>query len=210
LGVALAVAFALVGVHRAAQRDVPGALMAGGMAVMSPGMAGIGPMFVNGPWWAAGFAVVAVWPLLGRVWRGGRAGEVCGGPLGHLLGGMAMVYLCALPGMSVGSAPPGTTLTAHAARLTPAAGHHAMAAMSDMDGVTGMADAGLPGSTAPIGAVGIALTLLGWGLACYFLLGTVVALTRRDTGGALTAPRPTALGEALMAFGTVIMLVAMT
>jgi ABC-type transporter lipoprotein component MlaA len=60
------------------------------------------------------------------------------------------------------------------------------------------------------GPFGAALALLGWALACYFLLGTVTALTRRDTGGALTASRTAVLGEAVMGFGTVVMLIAFT
>jgi hypothetical protein len=63
--------------------------------------------------------------------------------------------------------------------------------------------------TAP-GHLGEALALLGWALACYFLLGTVTALTRRDGGGAFIAPRLAVLGEAIMGLGTVVMLVAST
>ena len=64
LGVGLAAAFTLVAVHRGVRRDVPGSLMAAGMAVMSAGMGGLGSVFVHGPWWAAGFAAVALWPLV--------------------------------------------------------------------------------------------------------------------------------------------------
>lgn len=198
LGVGLAAAFTLVAVHRGVRRDVPGALMAAGMAVMSVGMAGLGPMFVHGPWWAAGFLAVAVWPLVSPR----RAGEVCGGPLAHLLGGVAMIYMCALPSMRTGAST--TALTANAVALAPT-GHHGMAGMA-MGPITlpGSAQLGIPG---PLGA---ALGVLGWGLACYFLLGTVTALTRRDADGALTAPRLAVLGEALMGFGTVVMLIAFT
>jgi hypothetical protein len=38
----------------------------------------------------------------------------------------------------------------------------------------------------------------------------VTVLTRRSADGALARPQPTVLGEALMGFGTVVMLVALT
>ena len=111
LGVMLTAAFVLVAVHRTVWRDAPGAPMAVGMAVMSLGMGRIGPMLVRCPWWALVFVLVAVWPVvrpvvapvlrpaLARVPLFGTecAGPVCGGPLAHLLGGVAMVYMCALP-----------------------------------------------------------------------------------------------------------------
>jgi hypothetical protein len=265
LGIALAGCFALVAGHRTVRRDAPGALMAGGMAVMSLGMAGDGPMFVRGPWWALFFVVVAVWPPLLRplatwlaarvpdaamaripVLGAGRPGPVCGGPLAHLLGGVAMVYMCALPmsgmpGMSGGhAAHAGETATlaasAHAVNLRP--GHSGTAVVSDpgaLPGATGAAGAGgVPatgtpgmggmagmggrmGTAGPAGRahaevepLGSALSLVGWALVCYFLLGTITALTRRDPAGARVASRSTVLGEALMGFGTVVMLVTMT
>jgi hypothetical protein len=191
LGVLLAGAFGLVTVHLGVRRDAPGAAMAAGMAVMSLGMGGIGPDLVHGPWWAAGFAAVGVWPLV-RPPRGG----VCGGPLTHLLGGVAMVHLCLLPTMD--DAAPTTTDTV---RLAPT-GHHAMPGMGPVD---------LPGApmTMP-GPLGGVLALLGWALACYFLLGTVTALTRRHPDGAPPARRSVALGEAAMGLGTVVMLTACT
>jgi hypothetical protein len=200
LGVGLAAAFTLVAVHRGVRRDVPGSLMAAGMAVMSAGMGGIGPVVLHGPWWAAGFAAVAVWPLVSPR----RAGQVCGGPLAHLLGGVAMIYMCALPSMQAGATPgAATALAANTVALAPSGHHHGAAALGPID-LPGMAQLGVPG---PLGA---ALAVLGWGLACYFLLGTVTALTRRDAGGALTAPGLAVLGEALMGFGTVVMLIAFT
>jgi hypothetical protein len=191
LGALLAGAFGLVTVHLGVRRDAPGAAMAAGMAVMSLGMGGIGPDLVHGPWWAAGFAAVGVWPMV-RLPRGG----VCGGPLTHLLGGIAMAYLCLLPTMD--DAAPATTATV---RLAPT-GHHSMPGMGPVD---------LPGApmTMP-GPLGGALALLGWALACYFLLGTVTALTRRHRDGAPPAPRSVALGEAAMGLGTVVMLTACT
>jgi len=82
------------------------------------------------------------------------------------------------------------------------ASHHAMAGMGPID---------LPGAPMTVpGPLGAMLALFGWALACYFLLGTVTALTRRDTGGAVTAPRLTVLGEAAMGFGTLVMLVGVS
>jgi hypothetical protein len=194
LGVVLATAFGLVAVHRGLRRDVPGSVMAAGMAVMSLGMAGIGPTLVHGLWWAAGFAAVAVWPLVRP-----PSGGVCGGPLAHLLGGVAMIFMCVLPTMrTMGGAE--AELAAATVTLPPTGHHHGMAGMGPID---------LPGASMNVpGPLGAALALLGWALACYFLLGTVTALTRRDPGGALTAPRLAVLGEAAIGFGTVVMLVA--
>jgi len=208
LGVALAASFGVVAAHRVIRRDVPGTLMAAGMAVMSLGMGGVGPALVHGPWWAAAFAAVAIWPLIVRH----RAAPVCGGPLAHVLGGIGMVYMCALPSMRAtsgtsgtsGSSGTGTALAANASALpstTAHLGHHMEGMGMDLPGAVPL---GIPG---PVGG---ALALLGWGLACYFLLGTVTVLTRRNADGALAAPRLTVLGEALMAFGTVVMLIALT
>jgi hypothetical protein len=190
LGVALAASFALVAAHRAVRRDVSGALMAAGMAMMSLAMAGIGHEWVHGPWWAAGFAGVALWPLVRRV-------PVCGGRLAHLLGGVAMVYMCAL---HVGHPASGPAVAAGAGEVVAIAEHH-----------HGAAEVVLPGATAAMsGPAGAGLALLGWALACYFLLGAVSALTRRDPAGTLAAPRASVLGEAAMGLGTVVMLVALS
>ncbi|WP_084216728.1 DUF5134 domain-containing protein [Pseudonocardia spinosispora] len=184
LGVALAACFALVAGHRAARKDVPGALMAAGMAVMSFGMAGLGPTMLHGPGWALAFVLVAVWPLLHPLIIRWRPGRVCGGPLAHLLGGAAMVYMCLLP-MHHGATDTAVTVTA-------------------MHGHSGMA--GMSGPMTVAGPTSTPLALIGWALACYFLLGTITALTRRSPSGA----RARWLPEAFMGFGTVIMLVAMT
>jgi hypothetical protein len=189
LGVALVAAFGLVAVHRGLRSDVPGSVMAAGMIVMALGMAGIGPTVVHGPWWAAGFAAVAVWPLA----RPPRS-DVCGAPLAHLLGGVAMAYMCALPAMRTSG---GSALTADT--ITPApTGHETMAGMGPID---------LRGApmTAP-GSVGDVLALVGWALACYFLLGAVTALTRRNTDNAV--PLLAVVGEAGMRLGTAVMLIA--
>jgi hypothetical protein len=194
LGVALAASFGLVTAHRAALRDLPAALMAAGMAAMSLGMAGVGPDLVHGPWWGAGFASVAAWPVV-------RGVPVCGGRLAHLLGGVAMVYMCALPGHQV-EAGAGSAAGAGAGGLVTLVGHHGY----------GGAEVALPGGAAAglVGSGGDALALLGWVLACYFLLGAVSALTRRDAAGVLTTPRPSVLGEAAMALSTAVMLTALS
>ncbi|HEY1973406.1 MAG TPA: DUF5134 domain-containing protein [Pseudonocardia sp.] len=210
LGAALAAGFALVAVHRTVRRDAPGALMAAGMAVMSLGMAGVGPVLIYGPWWALGFVVVAIWPVVRPALAGvpligpERAGPVCGGPLSHLLGGVAMVYMCAMPVIPA-VMPDMASLTAQASHL----GGHSMAVMPVMPGMTGMASPAGAGGTGPIGGSG-PLALVGWALACYFLIGTVTALTRRAPDGTLTTSRLSTLGEATMGFGTVVMLVTMT
>ncbi len=187
LGLALACAFALVAVHRGLGGAVPGAVMAAGMAVMSLGMAGIGPDVVSGPWWAAGFAAVTIWPLV-PAFRGGTGGDTGsrtgGGRIAHVLGGVAMVYMCAMPSMPT---------TGSAVHVAPAPGGHAMADMGPVD---------LPVTPGPLGG---AAALLGWALACYFLLGTITALTRRTADGERTTP---SLEQAAMGFGTVVMLAA--
>lgn len=207
LALTLAVAFALVAAHRGARRDVPGALMALGMAIMAVAMAGpaeaaaLGPTSPHGPWWAAGFAVVALWPLVRR----GRAGRVCGGPVSHLFGGLAMIYMCMPAALPHGADPAlaaAFSTTSPATPTSPLGGSGHAAHHGSMAGFGGVTSASVPLDTA--------LALAGWALACYFLLATVTTLTRRDADGALAVARPSALGEAAMAFGTVVMLVAMT
>jgi Domain of unknown function (DUF5134) len=210
LGASLAAAFALVAGHRGVRKDAPGALMALGMAVMAVQMAGplggpgsveadaLGPLAPHGPWWAAAFAVVALWPLVGR----GAAERVCGGPAAHLVAGLAMIYMCTLTPAGHGAA---STAGADAA-LAASAG----ALGGSGHGGHGGAPLAIPHvgvGSAPVDGV---LALAGWALACYFLLATVTALTRRGADGALTLPRLAVLGEAAMGFGTVIMLVAMS
>jgi hypothetical protein len=152
---------------------------------------------------------VAVWPLVRP-----PAGGVCGGPATHLLGGVAMVDMCVLPAMAstagasvpmTGPAMAGVPMAGPAMAAVPMAppGHH-----HSMPGV-GAVD--LPGAPlATPGPLGAALTLLGWALACYFLLATIAALTRRGTGGTPAAARSARLGEAAMGLGTALMLTAFT
>ncbi|WP_037067475.1 DUF5134 domain-containing protein [Pseudonocardia acaciae] len=208
LGMTLAAAFALVAGHRGVRRDLPGMLMALGMAIMSLAMAEnaawavpagyagpavgaeLGPLTPHGPWWAGAFAALALWPLVSRA----RAGRVCGGPASHLVGGLAMIYMCALAPMPHGPDP--------VQAVTVGSGHGGHHGSTVAIGV-------VPASPADTPLNG-ALALVGWALACYFLLATVSTLTRRGGDGTLALPRPAVLGEAVMALGTVIMLVAMT
>ena len=156
--------------------------MAAGMAVMSLGMAGVGPDVVSGPWWAAGFAAVTIWPLV-PAFRGGTGG----GQIAHVLGGVAMIYMCAMSSMPT---------TGGAVHVAPVPGGHAMADMGPVD---------LPVTPGPLGG---AAAFLGWALACYFLLGTITALTRRTADGAPAKRTTSALEQAAMGFGTVVMLAA--
>lgn len=213
LGLTLAVGFALVAMHRGVRRDAPGALMALGMAVMAADMAApseaavMGAAAPHGPWWAAGFAVVALWPLVGVGRR--RAGRVCGGPVSHLFGGLAMIYMCVLADIPSTTSPAShgaDPALAVSASLLDGSGHAAHAAHAAHHG-SGVGLGGATGATTPLDG---ALALVGWALACYFLLATVTALTRRNADGTPAVPRLAVLGEAAMAFGTVIMLVAMT
>src|SRR4051794_17285652 len=95
LGCILAGIFAAVALYRVRRREVPALLMALGMAVMAIGMGGIGPHLVHGPWWAAAFVVVALWPANALI-RAPRpsSGELLHSHLPHLVGGAAMVYMC--------------------------------------------------------------------------------------------------------------------
>jgi hypothetical protein len=181
LGLALACAFALVAVHRGLRRAVSGSVMAAGMAAMSLGMAGVGPAVVGGLWWAAGFAAVTIWPLVPASRGGSGSGRIA-----HVLGGVAMVYMCAMPIMPTGSA----------VHIAPAPTGHAMADMGPVD---------LPVTPGPLGG---AAALFGWVLACYFLLGTITALTRRTADGTPSERKMSALEQAAMGFGTVVMLAA--
>jgi hypothetical protein len=222
LGVVVAGCFALVATHRTVRRDAAGALMAAGMAVMSVGMGGVGPMFVQGPWWSLGFLGIAIWPLLATapplrrvpIIGAQHAGPVCGGPLSHLLGGVAMVYMCMVPMPGMGGH---TSMTAHASELTASAGghhavagHHAMAGHHTMAGHQAMAGRQMAAPMPALAESSSPYALLGWALAGYFFLGAVSAMTRRNAAGTVGVRRGGAVAEAVMGAGTVIMLVAMT
>lgn len=187
LGVALAVALVAVGAYRAAHRDAAGALMAFGMAWMAVSV------LPSGPWWAAGFALLALWPLVHRAAR-----ERCGGgPVPHVVGGVAMVVMCLLPAHPA-PAEPSALLLASAG----SGGHH--------HGYSAELAAALPGN-GPAGPLDTALHVLCWSLAAYFLFTAVLGMTRRDpVTRSLAITRPGVLTEAAMALCTALMLVAMT
>lgn len=96
VGGAIAVLFALVFARRMARREFALAALAAGMALMAAGMiGGLAGHPVQGPWWAAGFGVIAVWPLR---WTWPIPVE----HLQHATAGLAMVYMCAaMPGAGV-------------------------------------------------------------------------------------------------------------
>ncbi len=184
LGVVLACGFvALAGWQRGGGQHA-GALIAAGMAAMAAGLSFPGGHFVHGPWWAAAFAVIAIWG-----WRSASTAEPSepAGRMNRLVGGLAMVYMCtAWPGPAGLGAP-----TAAAATAEP---HHLAVGPS---GGTALTEAG----GAPTGLV---LPLVGWLLACYFLVHAVGALTRRRRGSASAV-----IPEAVMGVGMTAMLLAM-
>lgn len=194
LGVTLAGVFAVVTAYRLRRRDAPAALMAAGMAVMSAGMGGIGPHLVHGPWWAAGFGVLALWSASALI-RGPRppTGALLHDHLPHLVGGAAMIYMC-VAGLAYA-----TPVTVSPVGFETDGGHH-------HGGVAALSVAGL--GTGP-GALGPSLfALLGWLLAVYFLLAAVCVLTRRR-GTQNLPPHRHCVVEAVMGVGTMVMLVSM-
>lgn len=198
LGCTLAGIFAAVALYRLGRRELPAMLMALGMAVMAVDMSGIGPHLVHGPWWAAGFAVLAVWSASALI-RAPRpwTGQLLHGHLPHLVGGAAMIYMC-VAGLTyaapVSVTPVGFELDGFAA----GAGHH-------HGGAAALSVAGL--GSGP-GAVGPTLfAMAGWLLAVYFLFASVCVLTSRRRG--VTDSRRHAVAEAAMGVGTMIMLVSM-
>jgi hypothetical protein len=205
LGAALAGLFAAVGVYRVRCRDVPGAVMALGMAAMAAGMGGIGPHLVHGPWWAAAFGVVALWPAYALV-RQRRTlpsrNSLVHGHLPHVVGGVAMVYMC-VAGLSFVAAPaapvPGPAAGADTVgyELTAVHDHHSAG--------SALAAAGVIGGPESL-AVGL-FALLGWLLAGYFLFAAVCVLTRRGPDARPVCTRR-AVAEAAMSLGTIVMLVA--
>jgi hypothetical protein len=193
LGCTLAGIFAAVAVYRIRGRELPAMLMATGMAVMAVGMGRIGPHLVHGPWWAATFAALTLWPAFPLVRGAGpQTGQFLHGHLPHLVGGTAMVYMC-VAGMAY-AAP--VTVTPVGFEVDGGYHHGSAAALS----VAGL-------GTGP-GALGPSLfALAGWLLAVYFLFAAVCVLTRRRGDAGL--PRPHAVAEAAMGVGTMIMLVSM-
>jgi hypothetical protein len=198
LGIALCVMFASVGVLRARQRDACGMLMAAGMAVMALGMGGIGPHLVHGPWWAAAFAGIALWPTLCLLRPGAdrpRRSALLHGHVPHLVGGVAMVYMC-VAGLAFAPAPPDD----------PAAVNYQLAAVQEHHHSGGLVAAGVIGGPESA-SVGL-FALLGWLLAGYFLFSAVCGLTRRGADARPTCSRR-AVTEAAMGAGTIVMLVSM-
>lgn len=196
LGCTLAGVFAAVALFRFRRRELPAMLMALGMAVMAVGMGGIGPHLVHGPWWAAGFAVLALWSASALI-RAPRplTGQLLHGHLPHLVGGAAMIYMC-VAGLAyatpVSVTPVGFELDGFAA------GHH-------HGGAAALSVAGLGSGPAALGPTLFALT--GWILAVYFLFAAVCVLTSRRRG--VTVPQRHAVAEAATGVGTMIMLVSM-
>jgi hypothetical protein len=131
-----------------------------------------------------------------------------------------MIYMCVLAAAPSTTSPATTPSTTSAATASHGADPALAVSASLLDGSGHAGHAGhaahhgspvgLGGATGAATPLDGALALAGWALACYFLLATVTALTRRDADGTLAVPRLAVLGEAAMAFGTVIMLVAMT
>lgn len=194
LGCTLAGVFAAVAFYRFRRREVPAMLMALGMAVMAVGMGGVGPHLVHGPWWAAGFAALALWSA-GRLIRGPRPvrGQLLHGHIPHLVGGAAMVY------MSMASLAYSTPVTVAPVGFEVDGGHHH----------GGAAALSVVGLSSDPGALGPSLfALAGWLLAVYFLFASVCVLTRRQ-GATGHPPRRHCVVEALMGAGTMIMLVSM-
>ena len=194
LGCTLAGIFAAVALYRVRGRQLPAMLMALGMAVMAVGMGGIGPHLVHGPWWAAAFTVLALWPAGTLIRRPRpRTGQLLHGHLPHLVGGTAMVYMC-VAGLAYATP---VTVTPVGFELDDGHHHGSAAALS----VAGL-------SSGP-GALGPSLfALAGWLLAMYFLFAAVCVLTSRRRNAGLP-PRPHAVAEASMGIGTMIMLVSM-
>ncbi|MGI8799961.1 MAG: DUF5134 domain-containing protein [Pseudonocardia sp.] len=67
------------------------------------------------------------------------------------------------------------------------------------------------GAAAEVGGaqLGLALPLVGWLLACYFLLHAIGALTRRRGSGVVAAGRSAFVRDAAMGLGMTAMLLAM-
>jgi hypothetical protein len=194
LGCILAGIFAAVALYRVRRREPAAMLMATGMAAMALGMGGIGPHVVHGPWWAAAFGILALWPAGALVHDPRpRRGQLLHGHLPHLVGGAAMVYMC-VAGLAYASP---VTVTPVGFEV-PGGHHHGSAAALSVAGL----------GTGP-GALGPSLfALAGWLLAVYFLFAAVCVLTRRPDPATIP-PRRHAVAEAAMGIGTMIMLVSM-
>ncbi|MBA2324693.1 MAG: DUF5134 domain-containing protein [Pseudonocardiales bacterium] len=170
LGVTLTGMFAAVTLHRVRCRNVPGSLMAIGMAAMAIGMGGIGPHVVHGPWWAAGFAALALWPVLALA-RGLRPdrGSVLHGHLPHLVGCVAMVYMC-VAGLTFISAPGSAAASGSTAGGTAVTGGFQLVGEHDHGRHSALAATVTDGP----GSLGAGLfALAGWLLAGYLGLAMI-------------------------------------
>lgn len=190
VGAALAAGFVALTGWQLARAEFAVALIAAGMAAMAIGMALPVGHLVRGPWWAAAFTVIAIW-----AWRSASPAAPSA-QLHHLVGGVAMVYMCAAwPGSAALHTPVAS------AAVTTTNAHHL---------------AGGPAVGAVVGVggpqTGLALPLFGWLLACYFLLHAVGALTRRHRAtavAAVAAGRSAVLRDAMMGAGMAALLLAM-
>jgi hypothetical protein len=181
VGATVALLFSLIFVRRIARREFAVAALAAGMALMAAGMIGGIPSHpVQGPIWAAAFGVLAVWPL---VWSSDRLWPVRPEHLRHMTGGLAMVYMCAaMPAAGV-----------YLGSVSLAGGTHH--------------DPGAP-ILAAATTTGLALPLVGWLLASYFVLQAIGCATRRRTEPVARARRIARLDEVGMGAGMAVMLLA--
>jgi hypothetical protein len=190
LGAGLATGLVALTGWQLARAEFAVALIAAGMAAMAIGMAFPIGHLVQGPWWAAAFALIGIW-----AWRSASPASPST-QLQHLVGGLAMVYMCAAWPGSAGLATPaaGAALNADA--------HHLAVGPAASSAVT----------AAGAQQVGLALPLVGWLLACYFLLHAIGALTRRRRAPdavATGAGRAAVVRDAVMGVGMTAMLLVM-
>lgn len=187
LGAGLAAGFVALTAWQLARSEFAVALIAAGMAAMAIGMAFPDGHLVHGPWWAAAFAVIAIW-----AWRSSAAAPPSA-QLQHLVGGVAMVYMCAAWPSPAGLSTPVATA----------------ALSTDTHHLAGGSSAGAAVAQAGGAQLGLALPLVGWLLACYFLLHAIGALTRRRPSGGVAAGHSAVVRDAVMGLGMTAMLLAM-
>jgi hypothetical protein len=179
VGATVALLFSLIFVRRIARREFAVAALAAGMALMAAGMVGGMPSHpVQGPLWAAAFGVLAVWPI---VWSSDRLWPIRAEHLRHMTGGLAMVYMCA---------------------ATPAAGIY----LSGVSAASGAHHGPAAAIISPGITTGLALPLIGWLLASYFLLQAIGCATRRRTEPVARARRIARFDEVGMGAGMAVML----
>lgn len=151
---ALAAVFVVVTVHRLIRREFAVAAMTAGMGTMAIDMAVSTGQLVRGPWWALAFGFIAIWPLR-------RGLPLPTESVHHLVTGLTMVYMCTALPAAIGTIAPSSAT----ALLTNGHAEH---------------DTGAVVQAAHFDHVaGLALPLVGWLLATYFLLHAVGRITRR-------------------------------